>query len=232
MSLRQFLFLSLRGYKTFAFFCACTLLIAFATILLSPKKWDVNCIVSPPVRMAPHLDTSLNLTMRLRAPTTLVKVIGRLKSQEGIDISYGELKNSLRVNTVGDNVEMHIESRSGEIGVKIAQLFIQEANSQEKEFLAILKDSEKSVRKEILDDCNKNYSVIASKLNAGITDNLLPKELEYINENARTYFIVEPNYDQREIWPNKILLISSAIIVGLLLGLIKLFFYDRQGLND
>lgn len=230
MTLRQFLLLSLRGYKTFSFFCACSLLIAIAIILISPKKWEVTCIVSPPVRMAPHLDTAASLLMRLREPSTMLKVIGRLKSQEGIDISYKELKKSMRVYSIGDNVEMQFDVPSGETGVKLGWFFLQEINNQEKEYLAIVKDSEKAVQKEIAFDI-KNIFDYSPKSNGVQIQYLFPKEFEHINKEARSHFLVEPNYDPQEIWPNKILLVSMAIIIGLMLGVIKLFFYDGQALD-
>lgn len=232
MSLRQFLSVSLKGYKTFVVFCACTLIIAVATISTSPKKWDVICIVAPPVRMAPHLDTSLNLALRLRAPATLQKVIDRLRSQDGIDISYAELKKSLRVNSVGDNVEMHIEVQSGDAGVKISHRLIQEINNQEKEYLALLIESEEAVGERISNKNKKDTIVDRSKINSIDLNNSYFKELEHINVSARSFFLVEPNYDPRSTSPNVSLLISSALIIGIMFGLIKLFFYDRQSFDD
>lgn len=232
MSLRDFIFTLVKAYKTILFFLCFFVSLSLLAFFLMPKKWEVYSVMTPPVNFAPVVDSPSNLATRLRSPATLKAVLDGLDSEEKLKLGYSGLRAALRINVIEKSVEVRVETYSPEIGVKISNLLLQQANRQEEMFLTGLVKSNQSVKEEYRKEMKSILSEPISSQRSVLSQGGMMDNSIHVNESSRTVFLVEPGFDPKASSPKLVLLLGMALVLGLICSVVKVFFYDRKSLNQ
>lgn len=215
MSLKAYFEILCRSWRVLVICVTTGVILTVAYWAVLPVKWEVQAILVPPQFAGKVLGSPAGLASRLRAPATMKMVCeGLLEARLDAD----HLRQSVRIAVIGDTVELRVKADSSHLGVKIANLFLKEVNRQEAAYLASLGGQYQDIHSKLLE----NFQHGNVLLDASSVEFFL-----YGKETKTTYF-VEPNFDPRPVSPGAAVLALLGAVVGLCVGLIKVFFYDTE----
>ena len=215
MNLKACFQIMCRAWRWLLVFVAAGVLLAMVYWAVLPSKWEVHAILVPPQFGGRTLGSLGGLANRLRAPVTF-KMVSESLVEDKLNIDH--LRQSVRIAVIGDAVELRVRAESPNRGLKIANLFLQEVNRQEAAYLASLSVQYEDVQSALF----KSLQLGNVLLDGSVVEFLL------YSKDLRTTYFVEPNIDPRPLSPGVAVLALLGALVGLCVGLIKVFFYDTE----